>query len=297
MSDANTERPSGACTMPSSRELVRRRRRSRRCRRTAPGPSSGRSDRSRPGRWWSCPIRSSRAARAHRRPGPTATRRRSRGTARSPASTSRSSSERGDRRLGHRGSAAIRRCPRGRPCAPRRRRTPRAVAARRDRACRSRARTTRCTRSRTSSTSCSTSRIATPLSLAAPHEQRLLELRGLARGRAPTTARRAAAASGRVISARPISTSRPRPRLSDSRPCGRRRPRARAGRASPARARAPRCVGAAEVDMSFHSAPVAAADAVGDRGSAHAASCRRRARCAGTSARSRAGPAGAWARG
>ena len=40
--------------------------------------------------------------------------------------------------------------------------------------------------------------------------------RGLVRGRGPTTARRAAASLGSVISARPISTRRPTPRLSAS---------------------------------------------------------------------------------
>ena len=185
-----------------------------------------------------------RAARARRRRSRgTARSRRRRRAARAAAPTAR-----------RRRAAAIRRCLRGRPCAPRRRRTPRRSGPTRS-ACRSRARRPAATKLRTSSTSCSTSRIAMPV--LALHRRAASSASSSVSWRSrPDDGSSSSTSFGSVISARPISTSRPTPRLSAS--TGGRRPRrGRAGRASPAA----RCLlvrgrAGPRNSRSFHSAPL-----------------------------------------
>ena len=216
VSDANTERPSGACTIPSranwygglAGDVV--------AVEAAPGPTVGAIE---PG----ADARDRRLARAVRaeqrehaaRAATRATRRRARGTARSRRRrrAARAAARRG---TGPRARAAIRPGLRGRRLPHRgvgehrRRSGPDAISVPKS------STKTRSTKLRTNSTSCSTSRIAIPCSLLHRRAACRASVVGLVRGRGPTTARRAAAASGSVISARPISTSRPTPRLSDS---------------------------------------------------------------------------------
>ena len=168
VSDANTERPSGACTMPSRAYWYGRsaghvvRRRSSTC--PAVGDDQARAH---PG-----DRRLARAVGAEQREhaagaAPRARRRRSRGTARS---------RRRRRELEQRDAVGLRRPVRRRPSddVSEVGLAHRVVGEHRLRsgptrsACRSRGRTHAATRSRTSSTSCSTSRIAMPVLVGAP---------------------------------------------------------------------------------------------------------------------------------
>ena len=111
----------------------------------------------------SCPSRWNRGSRA-RRPAGTDERHAEDRAERSVAGVDVAQLERARRAAARRRRPAIRRCPRGRPCAPRCRRTPRRSAP--DAMSVPKSSTyTRSTKLRTRSTSCSTSRIAMPCSL------------------------------------------------------------------------------------------------------------------------------------
>ena len=162
------------------------------------------------------------------------TRRTARGTARSRRRRRRARAAARPRdRDSARRRLAITPCLRGRPCAPRRRRTRRRSARTRSRVPKS-STNTRSTNDRTSSTSCSTSRIANPCSRCTSRSVRG-ERRRSRRGRA-----RRRLVEQQQLAARSSAPGRPRPggrrRGSATRPAGRRPRRARAARASLGRA-------------------------------------------------------------
>ena len=294
VSDANTERPSGACTMPEPGVLIRRPAGDVLARRSSTWPAVGAIE----PRAHARDRRLARAVRAEQREHaagrrPRATRRRSRGTGRS-------------RRRRRAARAAVRPAPgvgrRRRPSDDvsevglahrvvgehrlgRARRDQRAEVEHEhalDEGCgRARRRARRAgSRCRARGARCSSV---------------CRELGGLVRGRDPTTARRAAAAWAR--SSAP-GRSRPagRRRGSATRPGGRRPRRGRAGRASPARAPALVAGRAAAVQQVLPQRAAPAADAVGDEEVLAGRHARRTARCVGTCARCRAGPGRASAR-